>query len=774
MNLRINITESKNLYLHAYKSLYQQVYQQVYYLIAYLATIANIYVYIRRCVAVTVVLLQASCQALRQKLRLSIKLKNKVIYRAILCIFLLILTLPILSNIASAGASDPFRFIAWADTKSGTSILTSESKIANGLNPAFTIYPGDLCDSFSTSCITSTWKTALNGGGTNNMFSKTFVTRGNHDTGDLSGWQSIFDFATTAATIGATNYSAQTADATYSFDYGNSHFVGIDLPDGDVSTMSSAEITWLDNDLTAAEGRGLTQAFLFWHGPIYYVDGHPSTPPAALITALNKHPIVSASFHGHEHLITYTHINSSRISTITHPFEEFISGAAGADLYTPTAGRYDYWLNDGSGSSKDGFLAVDVSGSNFNVSVYNVDSSVDKTFSFSKGAALVSTPAFSPPAGTYSGTQSVSISTATSGATIHYTTNGAAPTESSPTYTSPITISSNTTLKAEAWETGMNPSAIATAMYTTYNPVLTTITVSPSTASITQGSTQAFTAQPKDQNGNSMVATVTWTSSNMTVGTIDPDTGVFNALATGTTMVNATNGSINGSASVAVSPAVSVPTVDISGFKINDINGNGIWDPGETGILGWNITLKNIATGAIIASASTNATGFYKFMNLANGTYNVTEEMKSGWNSTNATFRKVTIMGKDVNNVNFTNQQITATVTFVVTDSATSSAIQGASVIFDGGNKITIMTNTDATGTAIFTNVSLGTHNYAVSMKGYKRISGTVNVAADTKVSVQLVKLRAHVFSKVLSRQQNSSNYSMNYYPTSRVVLSTP
>lgn len=472
--------------------------------------------------------------------------ENTAGYRAILCILLLTIT-PIM---ASASTGD-FRFIAWADTKSGTATLTSESILVNGLNPNFTIYPGDLCESGPDATNFPVWKNALNGGGTNDLFDKTFATRGNHDSAGGTYWQSVFDFAGIANRTGATNYIEQTPEMTYSFDYGNSHFVGIDLPGGDVSTMTSGEITWLDNDLTAAENRGLTHAFLFWHGPVYYVDGHPSTPSAALINVLNKHPIIAATFHGHEHLVTYTHMDSPRISSITHPFEEFISGAAGADLYQATAGRYDYWLNS-AGSSEDGFCAVDVSGNYFNISVYKVDGSVDKTFSFThSSAATVSTPTFSPPGGNYSSTQTVSISTATPGATIHYTIDGTTPTESSPTYTSPITVSSTTTIKAGAWKTGMNPSAIATATYTIYTPVLTSITVSPSAVTLAKGHTQTFTAQPKDQFGNPISATITWNSSNTAVGTITQN-GLFTALSTGSTTITALNGSVSGTASVTV------------------------------------------------------------------------------------------------------------------------------------------------------------------------------------------------------------------------------
>ncbi len=102
-------------------------------------------------------------------------------------------------------------------------------------------------------------------------------------------------------------------------------------------------------------------------------------------------------------------------------------------------------------------------------------------------------------------------------------------------------------------------------------------------------------------------------------------------------------------------PPTPTGTFNISGFKVNDTNANNIWEPGEMGIDKWNIMLLNATTGAQIASTLTDAQGFYEFMNLAPGIYNVTEEMKAGFTPSGATFKVVTIENMDVKDVDFLN-----------------------------------------------------------------------------------------------------------------------
>jgi Chitobiase/beta-hexosaminidase C-terminal domain len=79
--------------------------------------------------------------------------------------------------------------------------------------------------------------------------------------------------------------------------------------------------------------------------------------------------------------------------------------------------------------------------------------------------STVSTPVLLPIAGTYKSKQSVTLSDATPGATIYYTTNGAAPTLSSPKYSSPIPISATTVIEAIAVVAGKTTSGFARGDY---------------------------------------------------------------------------------------------------------------------------------------------------------------------------------------------------------------------------------------------------------------------------------------------------------------------
>lgn len=82
---------------------------------------------------------------------------------------------------------------------------------------------------------------------------------------------------------------------------------------------------------------------------------------------------------------------------------------------------------------------------------------------------FVGPPVFSPAAGGYQGTPSVTISS-DSGATIYYTLNGSTPDSASPVYSGPITLPANIanyTIKAFAKKSGQADSPVATSVYST-------------------------------------------------------------------------------------------------------------------------------------------------------------------------------------------------------------------------------------------------------------------------------------------------------------------
>ncbi len=113
------------------------------------------------------------------------------------------------------------------------------------------------------------------------------------------------------------------------------------------------------------------------------------------------------------------------------------------------------------------------------------------------GTPTVATPTFSPAAGTYNEAQNVTISCTTAGATIYYTTNGDTPTTSSLVYSTPIAISTTTTVKAMAVKTGMDNSSVATATYTIQQiPTITTI------AGLWEFAATAGSSTPSQPNAN--------------------------------------------------------------------------------------------------------------------------------------------------------------------------------------------------------------------------------------------------------------------------------
>lgn len=163
---------------------------------------------------------------------------------------------------------------------------------------------------------------------------------------------------------------------------------------------------------------------------------------------------------------TITISSSSSITSVTFNWEKqgskaFASASADVGTYShPTAAGEGTW----SGSANSITFTVGGSGQ-LQLNTLSV------TTSGGGGMETVLTPTFTVEEGTYLSTQDVEIECGTAGASIYYTIDGSTPTTSSTPYSSAISVSSTTTVKAIAVKDGMANSAVASATYTIVVPV---------------------------------------------------------------------------------------------------------------------------------------------------------------------------------------------------------------------------------------------------------------------------------------------------------------
>jgi hypothetical protein len=181
------------------------------------------------------------------------------------------------------------------------------------------------------------------------------------------------------------------------------------------------------------------------------------------------------------------------VNIAAQTYSIFVTPAGGSEL--TVGSNYAFRISDTTLNYWGAFVDTSANGGVGTVSVCN----------FSTGGSQVAAPVFSPAAGTYPNTQNVSITSTTGGASIRYTTDSSTPSETAGTlYSGPVNISSTTTLKGIAFETGFTDSNITTGTYTISVPTFTITASAGSGGSISpsggvvvnQGANQSFTITP--------------------------------------------------------------------------------------------------------------------------------------------------------------------------------------------------------------------------------------------------------------------------------------
>lgn len=105
--------------------------------------------------------------------------------------------------------------------------------------------------------------------------------------------------------------------------------------------------------------------------------------PAGLVSLISSHNIVTATFHGHEHLksVSFFGPSDGRLNT-AHNYVQVLTGGTGTDTYPCNSGR----IKTGDYCDKyAGFANITVNGPNVTIDFYKMGNTTPtKTVSFSK------------------------------------------------------------------------------------------------------------------------------------------------------------------------------------------------------------------------------------------------------------------------------------------------------------------------------------------------------------------------------------------------------
>lgn len=243
---------------------------------------------------------------------------------------------------------------------------------------------------------------------------------------------------------------------------------------GFVSGATSNTNALQDISTVIPQGIGLWSTPAYWNGQVYLWaennvpmmfkinDGVMDTTPdsKSTITSAFPDPSFSISSNGTQSGIAWA-VRSDQFNT-NGPAVLY---AWNADDLTSTIYESDTnSARDAAGPANKFSIPVVTDGKVYVAAHGEVD-----VYGLFNGEAGAAAPVLTPNGGTFSTSQSVQMSSSTPSATIFYTTDGSTPSPTSTQYTAPITVSTDTTVKAIASAPGYIQSGVTSATFTFTN-----------------------------------------------------------------------------------------------------------------------------------------------------------------------------------------------------------------------------------------------------------------------------------------------------------------
>jgi len=208
------------------------------------------------------------------------------------------------------------------------------------------------------------------------IISRNYSVVGNHDrsnSGSDKTWQDLFPLPE--------NGPAGFKRLTYSYDYGDGHFVVLDSEKPAEHVINKVQRDWLDKDL---DKTNKTYTFVFYHEPAFNIsrdnDGlvMDKDQRDAFWKIIDKHN-VTAVFNGHEHLYGRKKITSKVFPGEKNTIYQITVGNTDVNQAdTPKSGLSDYAYKGKS------FLIVTVNNHKITLNLYSLFGKLINSYTFTK------------------------------------------------------------------------------------------------------------------------------------------------------------------------------------------------------------------------------------------------------------------------------------------------------------------------------------------------------------------------------------------------------
>jgi hypothetical protein len=257
------------------------------------------------------------------------------------------------------GSREPFSFVMAGDSRGGAEKIREQAQRLAAIDARMWFFNGDMTD-YGTHKEWAQWFDAM---GPILRHRVLMPVQGNHE---IFAAVYYAQFALPREPDLDESYQEQ----AWSFDYGNTHFVGLQSLN---EAAAKAQAGWLDKDLAAARADAdIDWIVVMLHHAAYSASSHGSTPHVRehWVPIFDKHR-VDLVVAGHDH--NYERTKPIRENKVVEPGEGVVYVVAGA-FYSPGYGNgNEWWTAVSHHGDKGNYVVLEVEAKSLSLTAYSGD-----------------------------------------------------------------------------------------------------------------------------------------------------------------------------------------------------------------------------------------------------------------------------------------------------------------------------------------------------------------------------------------------------------------